>query len=212
MDYSIAAIPTVYKGRSYRSRLEARWAAFFDHLGIKHEYEPFDLGGWSPDFLLPELETLVEVKPLSEFDADVWAKMVAACQKRGLLTDKKVLGGLLMTRLAPTHIKTANGAVEIGWLGLPWLEGGMDPQRALLGWVPDGEQPIFWPEIVGLLLPRIGWASTTGEVRCFSEAVDPWPTNEELDRLAWPETYTEYTMKLWARATSDVQWQPDDEA
>ena len=33
-------IPTMYKGIKFRSRLEARWAVFFDTLGIEWEYEP----------------------------------------------------------------------------------------------------------------------------------------------------------------------------
>ena len=49
------AIETKYKGYRFRSRLEARWAVFFDALGLRWEYEPegFDLGaaGWYlPDF------------------------------------------------------------------------------------------------------------------------------------------------------------------
>jgi len=32
IDYSIAAIPTVYNGIRYRSRLEAKWAAFFENV------------------------------------------------------------------------------------------------------------------------------------------------------------------------------------
>ena len=51
----IKAIETYYKGYRFRSRLEARWAVFFDAAGIKYEYEPegFDLGGglyYLPDF------------------------------------------------------------------------------------------------------------------------------------------------------------------
>jgi hypothetical protein len=42
---SAHAIPTVYKGVQMRSRLEARWAAFFDELGWPWEYEPVDLAG-----------------------------------------------------------------------------------------------------------------------------------------------------------------------
>ena len=53
----IRAIETVYAGYRFRSRLEARWAVFFDALGIEYDYEPegFDLGeaGWYlPDFFL----------------------------------------------------------------------------------------------------------------------------------------------------------------
>lgn len=49
------AIETVYNGYRFRSRLEARWAVFFDALGVKYEYEPegFNLGNhlcYLPDF------------------------------------------------------------------------------------------------------------------------------------------------------------------
>ena len=63
----IKAIETVYNGYRFRSRLEARWAVFFDALGIEYQYEPegFDLGedGWYlPDFYLPNEKLYVEVK------------------------------------------------------------------------------------------------------------------------------------------------------
>jgi hypothetical protein len=51
-DYTMKAIPTIYSGVRFRSRLEAKWAAFFDRIGWPWEYEPFDLEGWAPDFLL----------------------------------------------------------------------------------------------------------------------------------------------------------------
>lgn len=64
----IKAIETHYKGYRFRSRLEARWAVFFDALGIQWEYEKegYDLGeaGWYlPDFWLPEVNMYVEIKP-----------------------------------------------------------------------------------------------------------------------------------------------------
>jgi hypothetical protein len=63
-EYTIAAIPTRYAGVQFRSRLEARWAAFFDLLGWRWDYEPMDMKGWTPDFLLHLHEpVLVEVKP-----------------------------------------------------------------------------------------------------------------------------------------------------
>lgn len=60
------AIPTQYSGVNFRSRLEARWAAFFDLAGVEWEYEPIDLEGWSPDFLvyLAGVPVYVEVKPV----------------------------------------------------------------------------------------------------------------------------------------------------
>ena len=34
------AIPTKYKGYTFRSKLEAKWAVFFDYLDLSWEYEP----------------------------------------------------------------------------------------------------------------------------------------------------------------------------
>lgn len=64
---NIKAIETVYKGYRFRSRLEARWAVFFDALGVPYEYEKegYDLDGmwYLPDFWLPEQKCWVEIKP-----------------------------------------------------------------------------------------------------------------------------------------------------
>src|SRR5689334_17079301 len=67
---SLAAKPTLYKDIMFRSRLEARWAAFFDIAGWRWAYEPFDLEGWTPDFQLKGAanDVLVEVKPIDWFD------------------------------------------------------------------------------------------------------------------------------------------------
>jgi hypothetical protein len=60
------AIETVYNGYRFRSRLEARWAVFFDTLGVKYEYEKegYDLDGlwYLPDFWLPEQGCWAEIK------------------------------------------------------------------------------------------------------------------------------------------------------
>ena len=63
-------IPTRYKGYYFRSRLEARWAVFFDRLELRWEYEPqgYVLDGtpYLPDFklVLPgDRVVLAEVKP-----------------------------------------------------------------------------------------------------------------------------------------------------
>jgi len=55
MNTAIKPIETVYKGYRFRSRLEARWAVFFDSLGVKYEYEPegfrcSDGSAYLPDF------------------------------------------------------------------------------------------------------------------------------------------------------------------
>jgi hypothetical protein len=63
----IQALPTIYDGVRYRSRIEARWAIFMDTLSIEHEYERegFDCGNgvyYLPDFWLPALKVWIEVK------------------------------------------------------------------------------------------------------------------------------------------------------
>lgn len=75
MKYTIAAKQTEYKGVMFRSRLEARYAAFFDIIGWEWQYEPVDLSDWSPDFYVKFQcrhsecdgyhDLLVEVKPYS---------------------------------------------------------------------------------------------------------------------------------------------------
>lgn len=66
----IQAIETHYGGHRFRSRLEARYAIFFDELGIKWRYEvegyKLPNGEWYlPDFWLPNFNggMWVEVKP-----------------------------------------------------------------------------------------------------------------------------------------------------
>ena len=63
----IKPIETYYNGYRFRSRLEARWAVFFDAMGIKYEYEPegFTMSDgtmYLPDFYLPESGQFFEVK------------------------------------------------------------------------------------------------------------------------------------------------------
>ena len=75
-------IPTTYHNYKFRSRLEAIWACFFDHLGWKWKYEPFDYDGYIPDFalLFPAGHMLAEVKPcLSLEDLEVESTKLVNC-------------------------------------------------------------------------------------------------------------------------------------
>lgn len=62
----VRAIETVYNHYRFRSRLEARWAVFFDTLSIPYEYEKegYELDGvrYLPDFWLPEQKYFIEIK------------------------------------------------------------------------------------------------------------------------------------------------------
>lgn len=63
---TIKAIETQYAGCRFRSRLEARWAVFFDKVDIEWQYEPqgFETpaGRYLPDFYLPQGGAWIEVK------------------------------------------------------------------------------------------------------------------------------------------------------
>jgi hypothetical protein len=115
---TIKAIETKYAGCRFRSRLEARWAVFFNAMGIAWEYEPegFVVDGrpYLPDFLLPESRTWVEVKG-SEIALD-----------RGLMSravwslPRPSSGGSLppvLLLLGPIP-QIRPDAVELGWAGM----------------------------------------------------------------------------------------------
>ncbi len=133
---TVQAIPTRYAGCHFRSRLEARWAVFFDTVGIPWEYEPqgqvcskrLYLGDgvgtfpYLPDFWLPEHRLWAEVKgDLS--DADLWRLLNAAaslssndgggCHDSGG-HDLVVLGPIPRpdTPLAPTCLHMHKGDLE----------------------------------------------------------------------------------------------------
>lgn len=72
----IRALPTEYGGIQFRSRQEARWAVFFDTLGLHYEYEMegFDLGDgvwYLPDFWIPSIDSWIEIKGLDPNAAEV---------------------------------------------------------------------------------------------------------------------------------------------
>lgn len=90
---TITAIETEYAGHRFRSRLEARWAVFFDHLGIRWAYEPqgFEIHAdpWAekttrylPDFWLPDFGLWCEVK--GELDHDGMKRIIMAASSAGL--------------------------------------------------------------------------------------------------------------------------------
>jgi len=88
---TIKAITTKYNGYKFRSRLEARWAVFFDKLGIDYEYEiegyEVATGVWYlPDFHIED--GWIEVKPKNDTDIKATEKMgllVAGLQEPGVI-------------------------------------------------------------------------------------------------------------------------------
>ena len=111
---------TDYSGVTFRSRLEARWALFFDIVGWYWDYEPcsYRVGTtmmYTPDFFLPDLGLWVEVKGSWWLTARSISKIAAsvAGPKRIPLrsppygpADRILIAGDLlaqMQRTRPTH-------------------------------------------------------------------------------------------------------------
>jgi hypothetical protein len=128
-------IETSYAGCRFRSRLEARWAVFFDRAQIRWQYEPegFVIAGrpYLPDFLLPDCGTWIEVKGAE--DALDHALMLAAAEE---LPERRPLheAGPRLMILGPIPQPPLGG--DIGWLGLDVVDGSFDgdPDER----IPDG--------------------------------------------------------------------------
>lgn len=92
------AIETIYNGYRFKSKLEAKWAVFFETLGMRYEYEPeafaFRDGWYTPDFYIPEMYlycsnvegVYIEVKPIGiECPSDYWRKISLAMRGKNLV-------------------------------------------------------------------------------------------------------------------------------
>jgi hypothetical protein len=189
------AIPTLYKGRQYRSRLEARWAAFFDLLGWHTEYEPIDFSGWIPDFVINEAETVyVEVKPIIKFppDRDVMDEIdESECDKEVLIVGSTVPihGGLIGWLRQDLSAVTDSDEAYWIWAGAElgiWVGSETNTER---GRISKGNPDRIFGFCHGeqSFIDRITGFYDGGQSGC--EASD-------LARLRL----------LWARAGNEVQW------
>lgn len=117
------SIPTTYNGVNFRSRLEAKWAAFFDLAGWRWNYEPIDLNRWIPDFVLhgADGKVLVEVKPAYEIADAPADKISAQAIDAGWTGDLLILG-------AEIGRNENFACARLGWLGeLHTKEAGEHP-------------------------------------------------------------------------------------
>jgi hypothetical protein len=84
------SIEAYYGGCRFRTRVEARWAAFFDALRIRwqYDYDGFAFDGIyrQPDFYLPDIDALFEVQetPTPDPGAIAKAKLLAIASWRSV--------------------------------------------------------------------------------------------------------------------------------
>ncbi len=127
------AIGTTYQGFRFRSRIEARWAVFFDALGVPWEHEPegYSDGAthYLPDFWLPDQQTFWEVKASKDFD-----------EKKAIMLAQETMRQVVVS------------------FHQPWeTYQGHDVDGATLYW-PIGECAFYWPYSLERL-ERVGWRS-----------------------------------------------------
>jgi len=198
----IPAIPTQYKGVQFRSRLEAKWAAFFDLLGWKWEYEPIDLSGYIPDFMLLTTTSpiFVEVKPcttLQEFETDPSAlpralKAFSAQKEKYERTELLLVGATL-----PKGDSSIEEYVGLGWLGdaIQNEPGFTIPLNEVVPVHGGFEHAVLIQNSVGFdfFHRELSWH---GRIR-----------NEHSGDEIWRDVASEISIQsLWAKAGNAVQW------
>lgn len=186
MDYTIGAKPTMYTGHRFRSRLEARWAAFFDLCGWRWEYEPRDLPGWSPDFVLIGASRVwVEVKPITEL-----AEFADTGRLERALLAAKAREDILLVGLGPFEVE---GSTAIGWLAQAFAGSGDD---TVWDW---GEGIVGVASLEDNELAPLDVCHSCGSYQGRL-------TGFYNGSLMWQ---TPRVQELWARACSMVQWLKD---
>lgn len=123
---NLKPIQTFYKGYRFRSRLEARWAVFFDACGVKWEYEPegFDLGNglyYLPDFLLHGLVGRVE--------GDLWVEV------KGQMSEESARKILAFSGVDKLDRKIKEGHLTVEEFALFQIKNPI----LVVGGIPNGE-------------------------------------------------------------------------
>ena len=206
INYTITAHPTVYNGRQYRSRLEAKWGVFFEMCGWRAEYEPYDMGLWSPDFLIQThgADILVEVKPITMIDVPTIYKMHTAAEQTGFK------GDLLLVGISIFSART------MGWLctsdkpkrpEMGKERAGLSEEMQMIPWFSkvegfgNREGPIDIVAPLWAKRSRSGITNETGLV--FGTRISLF------DQVCLGRSSNEIDLtKLWNQASNTVQWKP----
>lgn len=137
----IRPIETAYNNYRFRSRLEARWAIFFDAQGIEYQYEPegYDLGGewYLPDFWLPQVNMWAEVKAQKLSD------------RERMLAERLVVATLSpCLQLIGTPDARAYRAIELCDTGTPFATT-TEVEYMLVTRYIETESRFFWSQYAG---------------------------------------------------------------
>ena len=190
----IRAIPTLYNGVQFRSRLEARWAAFFNLVGWRWDYEPIDLKGWAPDFALigRNEKIFVEVKPIIWPDNE--KECIKICEERHDL--KKVRNYtegeiLILGACLPGECDAFNnGSLSLGFLGEIGVDFDNYPVNRMFF-----EPAVFWQNGRG----HVDFAAAYGSYHFRISGEYDGDSHLHHVQLGLVEA-------LWREAGNEVQW------
>jgi hypothetical protein len=172
---TIDAVPTDYRGTTFRSRLEADWATTLDANHIEWTYEPETItlpsgATYIPDFWLPELGTWIEVKGpgIPRVEKTIELAELRACHCDGDCTCRWPGGELVI----------------LGRTALPWEPGarGHQPACGYANW----ETP-FGPSAYCIGCPGCGrtqWITLRRPWRCrvCRFLLEKQPAHRGIDR------------------------------
>lgn len=163
MNQRFEAIETRYAGCRFRSRLEARWAVFFDALNVRWDYEPegFVLGTelYLPDFWLPDIKLWVEVKGAVEKGDN---KPLTLCEKLHIMTEWPValvvgsIGNEQLTLIAEDSCESGGGRFvddDSAWSMTP-----SDTLTVYCEWVAYRKDRVVWGPGYQSTLPHFEFA------------------------------------------------------
>lgn len=189
----IKAHPTTYRGTRFRSRLEARWAAFFDLAGWRWQYEPGDYEGWSPDFTIigDHAAIPVEVKPIE------WPGDPQAC--RSIVLERPDLEKVRKQERPEILIL---GAYPMSWATDHGMSG------PFLGMLWNEEWTQEWPDAKNKVDRAILWEGN-GRALDFSASSNSYAYRVEGiadgDHHLKPISPTHIDL-MWGKANELTQW------
>jgi hypothetical protein len=177
-------IPNTYNSQRFRSLVEARWASFFDELGWPWEYEPFELKGYIPDFILKfPKPLLVEVKyEMSLEKLDPHKHKIATSGWDG---ECLIVGASLF----PAEVTSGGPGTAIGLLG---CAHAVESPNGFLSHDPMDAAAIH--RCGGEFSINQAWMNYS----CRRHEEDHW---KEMEPVPFKET-----VALWRTASNRTQW------
>jgi hypothetical protein len=186
-------IETVYRGIRFRSRAEARWAAFFDLCGWRWSYEPLDLAGYIPDFIIEPATNRYAERPWQWEVSPLLVEVKGSALRASDLSEHRAKIALSGWRHEAVVLPAALNILDDGcglertlvaMLGGPFETGEGWENEVTIGWCEGHE--------------GVGLTSVYGGFYC--RICGHYPGGSSLDEHA------EQIRLIWAQACNTTRW------